>query len=170
LGNTTDLVVSGASAAGFIEGKNEITTSPRAVESVTGTIGVVQQNIITIRNRFHFGDKINRADIIPLLLSMSTEGTKGAFFELTANPTFGGDLNFTYVDEQSSIAEVATDQVVVTGGRFLASFVVTTQGLIISSTDFKTRIFPDDYLTLSAAVTANPAAVMAASAVWQEDT
>lgn len=79
LGNTTDLQVSGASAAGFIEGKNLVDTLPRAVESITGPIDTTQTNIITIRNRFHFGDKINRADIVPLLLSMGTESSKGAF-------------------------------------------------------------------------------------------
>ncbi len=170
LGNTTDLIVSGASASGFIEGKNVVDSIPRAVESVTaGTIGTTQENIITIRNRFHFGDKVNRADIIPLLLSMGTEGAKGAFFRLTANPTFGGDLNFTYINQQSSVAEVATDQVTVSGGRFLASFLVTQQGKVIGSSDFKSRILPDDYLTLSAGVTAAPSAVMTASVVWQEE-
>lgn len=172
LGNTSDLVVSGASAAGFIEGKNIIDSIPRAVESVTTGIGMTQTNIITIRNRFHFGDKINRADIIPLLVSMGTESIKGAFFRLVANAEFAGDINFSYNDEVNSIAETSTDQVelVPDTGRFIASFLVTQQGLLLSSSDFKTRIFPDDQLTLSSAVTANPAAVMTASAVWQEET
>ena len=169
LGNTSNLVVSGASAVGFIEGKKIVDTLPRGVEAVTGTIGQTQTNVITIRNRFHFGDKINRADIIPLLLSMGTESDKGAFFRLTANATFIGDINFTYIDEQDSIAEVSTDQVEVTGGRFIASFLVTTSGLVITSEAFKSIILPDDTLTLSSAVTANPAAIMTASAVFQED-
>lgn len=169
LGNTTDVFVHGASAAGFIEGEKVIDTIPRAVESVTGDIGTTQTNVITIRNRFHFGDKINRADIVPLMLSMGTESIKGAFFRLTANATFSGDLNFTYVDEDNSIAETATDQVTVSGGRFIASFIVTQQGRVIGSNEFNIRIFPDDYLTLSAAVTANPATPMSGAAVWQED-
>lgn len=172
LGNTTDLLVAGASAAGFIEGKNIPDTLPRAVESVTTAIGTTQTNVITIRNRFHFGDKINRADIIPLLLSMGTEGSKGAFFRLVANAEFAGDINFDYVDQQNSVAETSTDQVALVPdtGRFIASFLVTQQGTVIGSNDFQTRIFPDDQLTLSAAVTATPSAVMTASAVWQEDT
>jgi len=172
LGNTTDLVVSGASAAGFVEGKSILDTLPRAVESVTSAIGTTQTNIITVRNRFHFGDKINRADIVPLLISMGTEGSKGAFFRLIANAEFAGDVNFNYIDEQNSIAEYSTDQValVPSTGRFIASFLVTQQGLVIGSNDFQSRIFPDDWLTLSAAVTANPAEIMTASAVWQEET
>lgn len=172
LGNTTDLIVSGASAAGFIEGKNQPDSQPRAVESVTSAIGTTQTNVITIRNRFHFGDKINRADIIPLLLSMGTESNKGAFFRLVVNAEFAGDINFDYVDEQNSVAETSTDQValVPNTGRFIASFLVTQQGRIIGSNDFKTRIFPDDQLTLSAAVTSGTSSVMTASAVWQEDT
>ena len=172
LGNTSNLVVSGASAAGFVEGKNITDTLPRAEESVSTAIGVTQTNILTIRNRFHFGDKINRADIVPLLLSMGTEGSKGAFFRLIASPEFAGDVNFNYVDEQNSVAETSTDQVeLVPGtGRFIASFVVTQQGRVITSSDFKTRIFPDDWLTLSAAVTAAPSEIMTASAIWQEET
>ena len=172
LGNTTDLIVSGASAAGFIEGKNILDTIPRAVESITTVIGTTQTNIITVRNRFHFGDKINRADIVPLLISMGTESNKGSFFRLIANPEFAGDINFSYVDEQNSVAETSTDQVALVPGtgRFIASFLVTQQGLVIGSNDFQSRIFPDDWLTLSAAVTATPASVMTASAVWQEET
>lgn len=171
LGNTSDLIVSGASAAGFIEGKNEPDSLPRAVESVTTAIGTTQINVITIRNRFHFGDKINRADIIPLLLSMGTESNKGAFFRLVANAEFVSGLNYDYVDETNSVAETSTDQVALVPGtgRFIASFLVTQQGRIISSADFKTRIFPDDQLTLSAAVTSGASSVMTASAVWQED-
>jgi hypothetical protein len=171
LGNTTDLTVSGASAAGFVEGSNVIDTLPRAVESVTTDIGTTQTNVITIRNRFHFGDKINRADIVPLMLSMGTEGNKGAFFRLVANAEFNGDMNFNYVDKVNSVAEVSTDTVelVPDSGRFIASFLVTQQGRVVSSNDFKTRIFPDDQLTLSASVTATPAAVMTGATVWQEE-
>ena len=171
LGNTTDLIVSGASAAGFIEGKNVPDSLPRAVDSVTTAIGTTQTNVITIRNRFHFGDKINRADIILLLLSMGTEANKGVFFRLIANAEFVSGLNFDYVDETNSIAETSVDQVALVpdSGRFIASFLVTQQGRVISSENFRTRIFPDDQLTLSAAVTSGSASVMTASAVWQED-
>ena len=171
LGNTTDLVVSGASASGFIEGKSVLDTLPWAVESVDTAIGTTQTNLITIRNRFHFGNKINRADIVPLMLSMGTESNKGAFFRLTANAEFDGDVNFSYVDEVNSVAETSTDQVeLIPGtGRFVGSFLVTQQGRVVGSNDFKTRIFPDDQLTLSAAVTASPSAVMTGSAIWQED-
>lgn len=171
LGNATDLTVAGASAAGFIEGKNIPDALPRAIESVTGDIGTDQTNVITVRNRFHFGGKVNRADIIPQLISMGTESTKGAFFRLVANAEFQGDLNFDYIDKGNSIAEVATEQVALVpgSGRFIASFLVTTQGLVVGPTDFKTRIFPDDQLTLSAAVSAVPASIMTAAVVWQED-
>lgn len=172
LGNTSELIVSGASAAGFIEGKNLIDSIPRSAEKFSGTISTTQTNLITIRNRFHFGDKVNRADIVPLLLSMGTLGSKGAFFELTANAEFSSPLTFEYQDEQTSVAEVAKDEVTLIpgSGRFLASFIVTSQGLVISSNDFKSRILPDDSLTLSAAVTANPASEMIAAAIWQEET
>jgi len=171
-GNTSPVTVSGASAAGFIEGKRIVDTVPRALEALSSVIAATQTNVLTIRNRFHFGNKINRADIIPVLISMGTESTKGAFFRLIANAEFNGDVNFDYVDKANSVVEYSRDNVEITSGsgRFVGSFLVRESGAIITSDDFPLRIFPDDTLTLAAAVTATPSAIMTATLAWQEDT
>ena len=148
LGSTTNLTVGGASAMVGNEGKIVNDNAPRGIENALVGVGPTQTNIITIRNRFHFGGIINRAQIIPLLLSASTDSAKGAFFRITAGANFGAALDFKYLDKQNSIVEYALDNVPVSGGRFLASFVVTSAGLVLSD-DFLSRIEPDEYFTIS---------------------
>lgn len=169
LGNTTSLTVSGASCAGFIGGKLVRDSLPRGRSQQIVSAGVTQTNLITIRNRFNFGGRINRAEIIPLLLSLGTESAKGALFRLTANATFGTDAVFQYEDKNNSIVEYMDDPVTFTGGRILAEFYVSAGGLVINSDQFKSVILPDDQLTLSAAVVATPTALVVGSAVFQED-
>ncbi len=172
LGNTSNLIVSGGSAAGFVEGKviNDALPLSDDNSTATGAVNTTQLNIITLRNRFHFGGRINRAAIDPLLLSLGTDSLKGMIFKLTVNANFGGDLNFKYIDKDNSTAEIAKDLVTVTGGRPAGSFYVSNNGLVLSSSDFKTTILPDDLLTLSAAVVQTPASLASAGINWQENT
>lgn len=169
LGNTSDIVVSGGSCAGFIEGKLVRDSFPRGRGASIASVGLVQTNILTLRNRFNFGGRINRAELLPLLLSLGTDSTKGAIFTLTANAVFGSDAVFKYQDKDSSIAEYMDSPVTFTGGRVLASFFVTNGGLVINSAEFKSVVLPDDQLTLSGAVVQTPNALVAGNAVWQED-
>jgi hypothetical protein len=169
LGSTTGVTIQGASAMGAIEGKIIVGDSPRGLEAIQLSVGSVQTNVLAVRNRFHAGDIINRATIKPLLLSFATSSNREAFFEITVNPTFGGDLDFSYVDKDNSIIEVATDAVTVSGGRFVAAFTVTSQGLVLSSSNFETRIEPDQIFSISAAVTSGAASDMVAAVSLLED-
>lgn len=169
LGNTIPLTVAGASAAGLIEGVEVKDALPRGRTSSIASVGLTQTNLITLRNRFHFGGRVNRIPIIPLLLSLGTDSTKGALFTLTANASFTTDAVFHYEDKATSTTEYTTDPVVISGGRVLATFYVSDSGLVITSDQFKTIVFPDDQLTLSSAVTATPASFVVGSVVFLED-
>lgn len=170
LGNGVNVTVKGASAMTGIQGVIVNDNVPRAVEKEAVSVGQTQTNLITLRNRFHFGDIINRAAIKPLLLSFATDDTRGALFRITANADFSGDMNFKYIDQQNSITEVCYDETEVSGGRFIASFSVTRESpLTISSADFATRIEPDQYFTISAAVKSGASDEMEASVVFIED-
>ena len=115
-GNTTNLTLAGSSAAGFIEGDVKISSPPKGFDHEQTGITTTTTNVLTFRNRLNFGGKRNRAELLPLLLSLSTQSTKTVFFDVIANPVFGGDLDFSYIDEVGSIMEVATDSVPVSGG------------------------------------------------------
>ena len=168
-GNTSDIVVRGGSGAGFIEGLSILDNAPRGLDNTAAAIGSTQTNIITIRNRAHFGDHLNRAVIRPLVLSLGTDSSKGAIFTLTADATLDTDAEFSYIDKDTSLAEFTKDESPVTGGRVLASFFVSASGAVPSLGEIETEIVPNSSLTLSVATVGAGTALMVGSATWQED-
>ena len=171
-GNTTDIICSGFSASAFIEGTVKHSSPPRAEGNEQLAVGTTLTNIITFRNRIHFGDKVNRANIIPLLATLSTQSNKSAFFEVRANPTFGGDLDFFYIDKDNSIMEVATDSVTVSGGRLVGE--ITVAGGDSGTLEFNTRdniefiAAPSQLFSISARASSGAASDMQATGEWVE--
>lgn len=170
LGSTTNVTVSGASAMSANEGIIVNDNPTRAVENLDVLVGSDLTNLISIRNRFHFGGIINRANVKPTLLSFATDDTRGALFSVIANPTFSGDLNYEYVDKENSIVEVAYDTVQITGGRVIASFNVSRNApLNLASTDFATILEPDQVFAIAAKVKSGANEEMDATVVFLED-
>jgi len=173
LGNTSNITLSGGSAGSFVEGIIKRSTPPRSEDNGQLNVGTALTNIITFRNRVTFGGRVNRAEIFPLLASFSTQANKFAFFEIRANPTFGGDLNFQYIDKTSSIMEFATDNVTVSGGIKVAS--VTVVAGSSESIEFNERVdldfiaLPGQTFTIAAAIPTAAAADCQATGTWQED-
>ena len=172
-GNTTNLTVSGSSASGFIEGDRAISTSPRADNHDQIAVGITLTNIITFRNRINFGGKRNRAELLPMILSLSTQSNKSAFFEIIASPTFGGDLDFSYINKAGSIMEVAKDAVTVSGGQLVGGLTVvagSSESVTFNIRDWHTfAASPGQIFSIAARVSATPAADMQATATWVED-
>lgn len=168
-GNTTDLVVLGGSGAGFIEGVESLDNAPRGLDNIVSSVGLTPTNILTIRNRSHFGNTLNRAVIRPLVLSLGTDSAKGAIFTITANATLETSAEFSYIDLETSLVEFTLDPSTVIGGRVLASFFVSSNGTVPSLGDIELDVVPNGSLTLSARVVATPNALMVGSATWQED-
>ncbi len=172
-GNTTNLTISGSSAAGFIEGESKISTPPRADDNDQLAVGITLTNVLAFRNRFNFSGKRNRAELLPMILSLSTQSNKSAFFEIIANPTFGGDLDFSYIDKDNSIMEVAKDSVIVSGGRLVGGLTVvagSSEDVSFNIRDWHTfAASPGQIFSIAARVSATPAADMQATATWVED-
>jgi len=173
LGNTTNLTVQGNSAGSFIEGKLKRSTPPRSEANIQLAVGTPRTNIIMFRNRIHFGGKVNRADIVPLLATLSTQSNKSAFFEIIANPVFTGDADFSYVDKTESLMEIATDPVIITGGRLLGAVTVVSGSS--EQLEFNTRAvqefvaLPGQSFAIAARISGGAAADMEATGTWAED-
>lgn len=151
LGSGTNVTVMGASAMSANEGLVINDNQTRAVENIDVDISNTLTNVLTLRNRFHFGDIINRATVKPVLLSFATDATRGAIFSIVANPKFGGDMIYSYIDRQNSIVEVAYDTQEITGGQIVASFNVTRDTpLNLASADFQTFLEPDQEFAIAA--------------------
>jgi len=173
LGSTTSITVSGNAAGAFLEGKIKRSTPPRTEINEQLAVGTVLTNVITFRPRVHFGGKVNRASVIPTQASLSTQSNKSAFFEIIGNPTFGGDLDFSYVDKDNSIMEFATDAVTVTGGRLLGGKTVvsgSSESIEFNPSDLREFIaLPGQVFSIASRVSSGAAADMQALASRLED-
>jgi len=172
-GNTSNVTISGNSAGAFLEGKIKRSTPPRTEDNEQLAVGTELTNIIAFRPRIHFGGKVNRNAVIPTSASLSTQTNKSAFFEIVANPTFGGDLDFSYVDKENSIMEFATDAVSVTGGRLLGGRTVvsgSSELIDFNETDLREFIaLPGVVFSIASRVSSGAAADMQVLASWLED-
>ena len=172
-GNTTNLTVSGASAAGFIEGEYAVSVPPRADDHDQLGVGTTLTNIITFRNRLNFSGKRNRAELLPLILSLSTQANKSAFFQIIANPTFGGDMDFNYVDKAGSLMETAKDAVTISGGVLVGGATVVAGSSIPLNFNIrdwhKFASLPGTVFSVAARVSSGAAADMQVTATWVDD-
>lgn len=170
-GSNTSVRIQGSSAGAFIEGLIFRDTPPRSASKEQASVGTSLTNILSIRNRISFGGKVNRAEIFPLLVSASSQTNKAAFFKIILSPTFNEPVTFTYVDKDSSIAEIANDAVDVSGGQEIGSVTVTNTGSIVLrfNEGQVTAIYPGTVLCLAAQMSSGAASDCQATATWQED-
>lgn len=169
-GNTTNVEVKGGSAAGFIEGISIRTESPRSAEISKSGVPVGSSiNMFSFRNRLVFGTRRNRVEVFGLSLTAATDSVKAAIVRIVANANIAGDLDFQYVDKENSVIEIAEDSGAVTGGQLIASFVVTTAGLVINLEELAALATPGDVITISGEITSGAPSDVTISAIWQED-
>ena len=173
IGNTTNVTVQGASAGAFVEGAIFRDNPPRSVSHEQLSIGSTLTNILSFRNRINFFDKVNRAEVYPLLVSASTQATKFAFFKILLNPTFDSPVTFEYVDKSGSIVETTSDKVTVSNGLEIGTLtVVDGSSAIIEfnrTKDTVTSIYPGSTICIAAVIPSGSAADCQVSATWQED-
>ena len=175
VGNTTDVTVQGGYAASFIEGAIYYDTVPRG-DSNTQAIPAspsTQTSVLILRNRLSFGDKVNRAEVLPYLINGSTESNKFASFKLILEPTFSSPVNFSYIDKTSSLVEISKDAVIVTGGLEIGSIIVeagTPQQITFNTTTkTTTAVYPGSIIAVVCTLQSGGAADCTASVTWQED-
>ena len=161
----------GSSAAAFIEGQVLRDTPPRSANNDQLAVSTSLTNILSVRNRISFGGKVNRAEILPQLVSASSQTNKAAFFGLILNPTYSTPVVFNYLDKQGSISEVATDSVLVTGGQDVGSITVTNTGSVILrfNEGQVTPILPGSTFCIAARMSSGQSADCQATISMQED-
>jgi len=169
IGNTTPVVVRGASAAGFVEGAHELTERSRAILN-TNPVTTTQSNILTVRNRLVFGLRRNRVEAKGLLLTLATDANKPVVVGLHRGAVFGGELKYEYLNKEQSVLECAKDSVTTTNGEFIGAFVVTDGASVtvdLSAIDFV--LLSDEVVTIDAYVTAGAGGDLTASLTMKED-
>lgn len=173
LGSTIDLTCSGSEAGAFIEGNSRRNNPPNSDSNNQLSVGTTLTNIMTFRNRIHFGGKVNRVEIFPQFVSVSSQANKSTFFKFLINPTFSGDLDFFYIDKDNSVMEAAIDSVSVTGGEEIASLTISPNGgetlMFNERFDQDVVILPGVIFAIVAEAASGAGGDMQQSFSWQED-
>lgn len=173
LGNTSDLITQGDSAAIYIEGRIERAAQPLSSSNTQLSVGLTPTNIIAFRNRTSFAGKVNRIEVFPNLFTAATEANKASIFQLIANPVFSGDEDWSYFDKATSITEIMTDALPLVGGSPLGTVIVaagTSFPIRFNVTNKQVTAFgPTLSLALVASITSGSAGDMFGAATWIED-
>ena len=168
LGSTTNLTTKSACVAAFIAGTPGRTRNPRAFRNLKN-VGTTLTSLFTIRNRDQFGGKSNQVEIEPVILTARTESTKGARGVIYANATLSGETNFSYLEENTLVAETSTTETTAAAGTPLLEFDITSSPTTIDLTALRIRIPPGFSLTVAAAVNSGAASDISAALTWYED-
>lgn len=179
LGSTTNLTLTGADAMAYIVGRQKSAADPRGTITTKTGIGTSFLDLITIRCRGEFGGIVNQRQIIPDLISVSVDGTKPAevlvvhWYDHEDHMNIGTS-NFSYVDESSSIVEVALNAsnsltTSTTGARVIAAKGVSKTGdVAIKLRPMMVRLGPRECLTLAVRATSSTTEATC-SMTWSED-
>lgn len=167
----TNLTVKGASACiQKVSQEHEIEVGARAVESSKTGVGNSPINLITIRNRGHYGYLYNLGEILAVSASVNNDHNKAIRVEFLKDATIGGTPNYTYSDKNDSILEYDTAGTTVTGGKLIDSFLVGA-----SSSEFF-NIFgvleplaPRETLTIAVKTVSGTGASVDCALAWKED-
>ena len=168
-GNTSDIQVKGASAGAFTEGMVHYDGRPKGLCRENLAVGASLENVLTMRNRLTFNGEANRAELIPLLLSLSTDTTKTAVFEIIQAPIVDGTLIFERYSV-NSLMEFADDQVLITGGDVVACFDVSASGaLLVDLSKIIEQMLPNEIYCICAKVSSGSSSEMDVALTWKED-
>lgn len=170
-GNTTDISIEGASAGVFVEGEIHPDGRKRGFCTETLSVGTTRTNILSLKNRTTFNGTANRAEILPALLNAATDTGKTAVFEVILNPVILLGESLTFQSQGSSeLAEIALDNVTITGGQVLTCFNVKAgTPLTINLDEVIEDILPGEVIAIAAHVTQLPASEMDVAINWQDD-
>lgn len=167
-GNTSDIIVKGAYTSAFIEGALKYNQTPLGKDSLQLSVGSVATNVISFRNRSVFKGRPNRAEIIPILLSLGTDSIKSVIFEIISRPTTTEFMSWEYIDIDNSIMEYSTSNVPVSGND-VAVFVVSSNGKDVDMQKLLEFQIPTSDFSITARTTSGSASTMIASGTWKED-
>jgi hypothetical protein len=166
-GSGTNITVGGFSGMIALQGRTSATRSAGANSTISGI--TTEKQVLSILVRREFGSRACLGVLIPKLLSIATDSTKGAVFTLYKNSTVAGVTIHQYIDSTNSIALYDVTGTTITGGTVLGVYSVGPSGrATISLADINNVLVPGDELIIAAKVTSGAASEMTTSLVWDE--
>lgn len=167
LGSTTNLTVAGASATAGLQGASSYKTSFGAYGVATGV--TTETQVLSVQVRREFASRSCIAVVVPKILTISTDSTKGAIFRMLINPTVSGTTAHTYVDQTNSVCTYDTAGTTVSSGRLIGVYSTGPSGrAAIDISSLGRVLISGEELVITAQVTSGAASEMTASLVWDE--
>ena len=168
-GSSSNLSVYGGSAMAGLQGKASRLQSFGAYGVSTGV--TTESQLLSIQVRREFGGRANLGIVLPKILTLSTDSTKGAVFKIYISPTVNGNTIHNYVNQVQSICTYDTAGTTVSGGKLLSVYSVGPQGRITIDLDPLKYVFvTGDEIVITSQVTSGAASEMTASMTWEEVT
>ncbi len=175
-GNTTNLTMYCGSAAIFISGKRDYTSSPRWGAESTKTGITTETNIITLKNATTYNGVTNRwvMRLSTVSVANGATGTNGTCtIRLKINATLGGSPSYTTISGSTadngttitsgnSPASYDVAGTTVTGGTTIFNNCVTlSNNNVVDLTDHDIFVAPGETLTISATNTSSSSVAVA---------
>lgn len=170
LGSTTNITVSGASAATFIEGRSSLISESHSQTNSNASVSTSFEAVLTIKASLVFAGKSMLGRVVPQRLEISTDSTKEVVFKLSKNATLG-ETNFQYHDESESVVEYDTGSHADSGNAhaIYTGQVGATGNASVDLKSINIDFFAGEYITLYAKVVSGAASSVTASFIWKED-
>jgi hypothetical protein len=167
-GNTTNMTVKGASAAGFVEGSIAPMRNPVGHIS-TANVGTTLTNVLMIRVRPEFNGRVNITEVFPDLLTYAVDGTKPAEVEIYINPDIASATSWTYHKETESIVDYSESGVQISGSNEVITAGVAKAGDgAIDLSEYNVRLSRMDILSVAVRATSGTTDATV-GLTWTED-
>lgn len=166
----TNLVVTGASAAGFVEGESRSARDPFSASFLTAAATTTERVAIAFRVRGEFAGRVSLREVRPNSVSVGVEtAARIVRVRMLLNPTLTGTVDWSYVDQTSSVMERATPtSLTPSGGRELVmSLAVSASVTVIDLSSLDLRLEPGDVMVIDLTTTSSTATCQV-SMNWQE--
>jgi hypothetical protein len=166
----TNLTVQGGSCFAAIEGQESVQNATKAADNSVGSVTTTLTNIITLRGRATYGNKISFAQFEPIELAVDNDHTKGTIIKIIKDATIGGTTDYQLIDENNSVVDCDKSGTTVTGGTIVDEFTVgSNDDKIVDLTIFKIFLLPNETLTVAAETISGSGATITAAIAWLEE-
>lgn len=159
LGSTTNLITSGASACGMVQGEIIPLRDPVSI-STQFTATTTENAWLLLRNRVEYTSRVNHRELLPLGVALTNEMANRIIrARVVINPTLSGTVDWQYIDQANSSTEYATPTgITVTGGRAVAARAAATQAEVTFQ-DADLRLEPGDIMAICVRTASSTATV-----------
>ena len=167
----TNLVVQGGSASiAICAQEHSKNNDPLSLESSKSAISTTLTNVLTVRNRGHYGAIYNQGNMSLNSISINNDHNKGLVVNIIKNATLGGVPNYKYKNENDSICEYDVDGTTAAGGEVVAADIVAAGDSVnIDLKRYDLDLLPRETLTIACKTISGTSTTTDATIVWSEN-